>query len=167
MTLKKIYLPEQCYFVTTNVSDKEWIFGSMENGIYVPNDKLCQIVINDLNFYRNKFRFLLHGYVIMPNHFHGIITVSNKVNVSEIMRDFKSHVSFEINKILNRKGEFWQEDFYEHGIRNKLDFEEKINYIHYNPVTANLIKDPTDFKYSSYRDYYFDDHSIIKIDVIG
>lgn len=167
MTLKKIYLPEQCYFVTTNVSDKEWIFGKMENGIYVPDDKLCQIVINDLNFYRNKFKFLLHGYVIMPNHFHGITTVSNKGNVSEIMRDFKSHVSFEINTILNRKGEFWQEDFYEHGIRNELDFEEKINYIHYNPVTANLVKDPADFKYSSYRNYYLDDNSIIRIDIIG
>lgn len=167
MTLKKIYLPEQCYFITTNVSDKEWIFGRMENGIYVPDDKLCQIVINNLNFYRNKFKLLLHGYVIMPDHFHKIITVSNKGNISEIMRDFKSHASFEINKILKRKGEFWQEDFYEHGIRNELDFEEKMNYTHYNPVRANLVKNPANFKYSSYRNYYLNDHSIIKIDIIG
>lgn len=167
MTLKKVYLPKQCYFITTNVSDKEWIFGRMKNGIYAPDDKLCRIVINDLNYYRNKFQFLLHGYVIMPDHFHGIITVSDKGNISEIMRDFKSHISFEINKVLRRKGEFWQEDFYEHGIRNDQDFEEKINYIHLNPIKANLVQDPADLEYSSYRNYYLNDHPIIKINVIG
>jgi len=167
MTLKKIYLPNQCYFITTNVLNKEWVFGNIDKGIYIPNEVFCQLVIDDLNFYRKKFQFQLHGYVIMPDHFHGIITVSNKENISEIMRDLKSHVSFEINEVLKRKGEFWQHDFYEHGIRNEKDFEEKLNYIHLNPVRVHLVEDAADFKYSSYRNYYLNNNTIIEIDNLG
>jgi REP element-mobilizing transposase RayT len=166
MTPKKIYLPNQCYFVTTNVSNRSWYFGILKNNVYIPNDELCQIIINDLNFYRNKFNFSLHGYVVMPDHLHVILTVSDRGNISEVMRDFKSHGSFEINKILKRKGNFWQEDFYEHCIRNEQDFEEKMNYIHLNPVRANFVNDPADYRYSSYRNYYFNDHSLIRINVI-
>ncbi|MFH1366694.1 MAG: transposase [Patescibacteria group bacterium] len=166
MTLRKIYLQEQCYFLTTNVLNKLWVFGHFKNTIYVPAIQLCDVIINDLNFYRQKFQFQLHGYVIMPNHLHLILTIGSIGNVSEIMRDFKGHTSYEINKLLKNKSGFWQEDFYEHTIRNEQDFAEKMNYIHNNPVKSNFVKNPADFKYSSFRNYYLNDDSVIKIDKI-
>lgn len=166
MTLRKIYLQEQCYFLTINVFNKLWVFGRLENTIYVPAIQLCDVIIKDLNFYRQKFNFKLHGYVIMPNHLHLILNVGNKGNISDIMRDLKSHASYEINKLLNKKSGFWQENFYEHAIRNEQDFTEKMNYIHNNPVKANFVKDPGDFKYSSFRNYYLNDDSLIAIDKI-
>jgi putative transposase len=43
----------------------------------------------------------------------------------------------------------WQESFYDHVIRNSKEFVERLNYIHYNPVKANLVDTPEDYKYSS------------------
>jgi REP element-mobilizing transposase RayT len=87
-------------------------------------------------------------------------------NISQIMHAIKGRSARLINKKLGESGQFWQKDFYEHGIRNEKDFEEKLNYIHLNLVRANLAKDPADFKYSSYRNYYLGGDSIIKIDRI-
>lgn len=190
MTLKKIYLSEQCYFITTNVLNKEWIFGKLVNGIYVPCDELCQAMINIVDALRKILRFLLHGYVIMPQHLHLILTTaedessatrldnnsdsirvgensfSPPINISKIMKLIKGKSARIINNLLGKSGQLWQHSFYEHGIRNEKDFIEKINYIHSNPVQANLVKDQLDFKYSSYRNYYLDNNSIIKIDKI-
>jgi REP element-mobilizing transposase RayT len=215
MSLNKIYLPSQCYFVTTNTVNKKWIFGKFENGVYSVNNELCRIVLDVLNDTRNIFKFLLHGYVIMPDHFHAILTLaenefsatraggdidvtrSNKNyntfrvgedlsspatnihtrvgkdlslpsvnNISQIMKAIKGKSARIINNVLGNSGQLWQHSFYEHGIRNDQDFIEKINYIHINPVRANLVKDPSDYKYSSFRNYYLNDHSIIKIDII-
>lgn len=213
MPLKKIYLPTQCYFVTTNIVNKKWVFGKFENGIYLPNDKLCRVVINMLNNARDIFRFLLHGYIIMPDHFHTILTTaenefsatpagsnaenkfsatrlgvnvntsySNKNyipfrvgedlsspsvnNISQIMKVIKGKSARQINKILGRTGQLWQHSFYEHSIRNDKDFREKLNYLHSNPLRANLVKTPDDYKYSSFRNYYLNNHSIIKVDII-
>ena len=191
MPLKKIYLPNQCYFVTTNIADRKWVFGELKNGLYAPNDKLCQIIVEVLNFTRDKFNFLLHGFVIMPDHLHLILTIagdkspatrgtesnrSKRVggdsfppitgDISQIMHAIKGRSARLINKELGKLGRFWQEDFYEHGIRNDQDFEEKLNYIHWNPVKVNLAKEPSDFKYSSYRNYFLNDQSIIEIDII-
>jgi len=43
----------------------------------------------------------------------------------------------------------WQESFYDHVIRNKMEFVERLNYIYYNPVKAKLVDKPEDYKYSS------------------
>lgn len=60
----------------------------------------------------------------------------------------------------------WQRRFWDHVIRNDLDLEEKLNYINYNAVKHGLVSDPVDYKYSSARNYYLGDDSVIKIDRI-
>lgn len=203
MTLKKIYLPEQSYFITTNVLNKEWIFGKLKNGLYLPQDELCQTLINVLDSLRKIMGFLLHGYVIMPHHLHLILTTaedessatrsegntdftqqgstirfndhsvpncvgedlsSPSTNISQIMKLVKGRSARILNNLLVRSGQLWQHSFYEHCIRNEKDFMEKLNYIHFNPIKANLVQDPLTFQYSSYRNYYSNDDSIIKID---
>jgi putative transposase len=47
------------------------------------------------------------------------------------------------------KSKVWQESFYDHVIRNKKEFVERLNYIYYNPVKAELVDKPEDYKYSS------------------
>ena len=62
-----------------------------------------------------------------------------------------------INKI-------WQKDFYDFNIYSEKKLEQKLNYIHYNPVRASLCKKHEDWKWSSYHNYFLDDNSVIKID---
>ncbi|MFH1235360.1 MAG: transposase [Parcubacteria group bacterium] len=88
-------------------------------------------------------------------------------NVSQIMHAIKGRSARQINKILGTSGQLWQHDFYEHSIRNEADFEEKLNYIHANPIRARFVNDPVNFKYSSYRNYFMNDQSVIAIDGLG
>ncbi len=82
--MKKVYLPNQCYFITSNVANRMWVFGKLQGKVYIPNNNLCRILIDVMKFTRDKFKFLIHGYVIMPDHFHIIVsTTGDKSPVNE------------------------------------------------------------------------------------
>lgn len=61
--------------------------------------------------------------------------------------------------------QFWQQDNHPIEIWSLKVFEQKLNYIHYNPVEAGFVIDPIDWKYSSARNYGNDDQTILKIDL--
>ena len=64
----------------------------------------------------------------------------------------------------DQKRKFWMKRFHDEAIRDRKMFWTKLHYIHNNPVNAGLVEKPWDYKYSSARNYVFNDHSIIKID---
>jgi len=156
MSINRIILHDYPYFLTTRTQSGLDVF---------KNKECCRLLIKDIAYYRKELEFLIYAYVIMPNHFHWIIHPSDKANISFIMNKVKGHSSFVINKYLDRKGKLWQARFHDHVIRNGPDLREKINYIHKNPVTADLVEVPEDYKYSSCRNYYLHDDSILVIDV--
>jgi len=154
--IKHLQLPGCAYFITTRLTDKLSIF---------TDEQCCKILLNDLYFYRKELEYLIYGYVIMPDHFHWIVHPSAKADIPSIMNKVKGHSSFEINKYLSRTGQLWQKSYHDHIIRNGLDFEEKINYIHKNPYKAGLVEDLKNYKYSSFQNYHLGDESLIKIDI--
>lgn len=166
------------HFVTTTLSGFVELFNQVG---YV------QILLRNLNFYREKFEFKLLGYVIMADHLHLIILPGPKGNISEIMRDFKKHAAREIIQQLeeekrldiltifqkaaqryhreeNREYQVWQDRFDDLALYSDDIFRTKLNYIHNNPVKAGLVASPNDYPYSSARNYGASDHSIIRID---
>lgn len=155
--LRRIILPDYCYFITTVVKDRDKI---------LLDKRISLIILEDLKFYRTEYKFRLHGYVIMPDHLHLLMSLSEDGNVSQIMHDFKSHTAQETNKILKRSGAFWQEGFYDHIIRDERDFRKRIDYIHKNPLTSKLVNDPAEYQFSSFRNYYTGDDTLIQIDRI-
>ncbi len=155
--LKRIILENYCYFVTTNIYKKKNVF---------KDNRIVQILIEDLEFYRKKYDFRLHAFVIMPDHLHLLITPSEKGDISKIMHDFKSHTSQVINKSLGWNSSLWQEGFYEHVIRDRFDFRRKIDYIHKNPLMAGIVKVLEAYQFSSFRNYYLEDEDLIKVDKI-
>jgi hypothetical protein len=58
----------------------------------------------------------------------------------------------------------WQNSFWEQFIFTEKFLTEKLNYIHMNPVRAGLADDPVKYPYSSYRNYEFNDNTLIEID---
>ena len=84
-------------------------------------------------------------YVVMPNHFHAIITISradieSAPTLSEIVQSFKRYSTIEYTKMV-KKGilppfdkQIWQRSFYDHIIRNRDDYNEVFKYIYENPI---------------------------------
>ena len=109
---RRYILTNQCYFVTTRVLNGEPIFKSRE---------LCLLLIDNLKFYREKMQFKIFGYVIMPDHFHGLIKPQGSVIVSDIMGSIKSYSSKQIAEVCGREGSLWQSRFYEHVTRSEQE----------------------------------------------
>jgi REP element-mobilizing transposase RayT len=178
MGKQKVYnLPNQVHFITTNVFQRIPIFSSID---------YRKIVIQKINFYRKKYDFKLIGYVIMPDHIHLLIQSPPRQNISDIMRDLKRSVAMEIFgrlkleskdqllerfklpriKSKNHTFSLWQRRFIDFNIFSEKKLYEKLEYIHNNPVRGKLVSSPSDWIFSSYRNYFEEDDSIIAIDKI-
>ncbi len=133
---------EYCYFVTTATQDRRPLFR---------DERLCQMLVKNLRYYRDRMNFALHGYVIMPDHIHLLVTPRQPETVSDVMRNLKSYTSKEIREVLGTQGSIWQRRFYDRVIRGEEQFRTALNYIHLNPVRAALVRSARDYKFSSYR----------------
>ena len=121
----------------------------------------------------------------MPNHLHLLTGNNENTLLSNIMRDFRHFTSSQIIKylsndnerlllyIFNKAGEkvnkpqqykIWQDDFHPEAILSEEWLQQKMDYIHYNPVKKGFIEKPENWKYSSARNWINEDDSIIKID---
>ncbi len=147
-------------------------------------DKYCNILLHNVKHYQKRYKFLVLGYVIMPSHFHWIIQLDLKNgSISDIMRDIKKYTAWDVlqelekdNRIellnlfeLEAQGrkqqqrKFWMERFDDEVIRNRQMFLTKLKYIHNNPVKAELVSRPEDYKYSSARNYVLGDQSSLYV----
>ena len=160
------------HFITTSVVGFLKIF-SLTNDYY-------NLLINTLKFLLNRDSAKLIAYVLMPNHVHLIVHMPVSKSISDFMRDFKKYTSKTMKEELKKRGfnktiikliekgeigkfKLWKDRFDDVIIYSEKVMETKINYIHYNPVRANLVKEITDWKYSSARNYYLGDDSIIEV----
>ncbi len=92
--------------------------------------------------------YLLHAWVIMPNHVHLLITP--RVEVPHLLQKLKGTTARQANLHLHQTGtSFWQEDSYDHQVRNTEEFWRITNYIHQNPVRAGLASSPEEYPWSS------------------
>ncbi len=83
-------------------------------------------------------RYLLGSYVIMPNHVHVLVRPAMGHTLSDILQSWKSFTAKEANKLLNREGEFWQPESFDHIVRNEQQLEKFGRYIQDNPKKASL-----------------------------
>jgi len=220
-----------CHFITTKVWQDIWLF---------KEEKYCQIIIDNLDFYRNKFDFKLIAYAVLPWHLHLILMLSRRFNdISKVMQDFKKFTAIQIVQQLisdrridllqlfsltgriedypatlgrrryagsedpavpaesveyrpatgtprssdrgskkparsedlavplrRRKYQIWLPDNYDFNIYSYEKLEQKVGYVNNNAVKHGLVNDPIDWKFCSARNYYLNDHSVIKIDDI-
>jgi putative transposase len=91
--------------------------------------------------------YVLHEYVVMPNHVHLLITPREEMSV--IMQSLKGNTAHFANRILGRSGAFWQIEYCDHFCRNADEFGKIRSYIARNPVKAGLVAKPEDWPWSS------------------
>ena len=146
-------------------------------------------ITESLDYCRKNKGMELYGYCIMPSHIH-LIFRSSLEDPSGLIRDLKGYTSRKLIKIIDdneqesrkewmlwmfeRAGkknsnvkfrQFWQQHNQPIEIWSYKVFEQKLNYIHNNPVMSGFVMNPVDWKFSSARNYGDNDHTILEIDI--
>ena len=98
----------------------------------------------------DKESYDLQAFVVMPDHVHLILKPLSGTKLQEVMKNLKGSTAYQINKVLNRTGKFWQAENFDHLIRDGLGLREKWEYIKENPVKAKLVNNAEAYPYSSF-----------------
>ncbi len=131
-------VPGASYFVTTKCWEGRSLFQVTE---------VAEMLLNTLFHYRDSGAYLLHEFVIMPDHLHLMLTPNAETSLEKAVQLIKGGSSHRIHKERGGKMEMWQVGFHDWTIRDLEDW--KANYIHMNPVKARLCERPEDWAYSS------------------
>lgn len=122
-------------------------------------ENLAQIVYDSLLFWNGKY-LEMYCFCIMSNHVHAVFRLFDKTEVEQpkyledIMQSIKRFSAYEINKILNRSGHFWQVESYDRWIRNDEEQHRIIEYVLNNPVKAKLCEKPLDWRWTFLNDRF-------------
>jgi REP element-mobilizing transposase RayT len=83
-------------------------------------------------------RYELSAWCVMPNHVHCVVRPFSGYQLPAIVHSWKSFTASEANRVLGRKGKFWQREPYDHLIRDEEDFGRQVEYVLSNPIRAGL-----------------------------
>ena len=83
-------------------------------------------------------RYTLGDFVVMPNHVHLIVCLHGATEVEAQCKSWKTFSAGRLNRLLGRRGRFWQEESFDHLVRSPEQFEHFRRYIADNPLKANL-----------------------------
>lgn len=95
----------------------------------------------------------LMAYCLMPNHLHFLIKLSTKDGISKLMKQILNAYTFYFNKKYDRSGPLFEGRYKAVRIPSDELLLHISRYIHLNPVVVNLVEDPENYKWSSYRNY--------------
>jgi len=142
------------YFITVCTKNRECFLGEIENGEITLNEYGMIVEKEWLMTEKIRSNIQMDKYIVMPNHFHGIIIINTNCrgtlqraptkeqfgrpisdSIPTIIRLFKSTTTKQINQIHGTPGiPVWQRNYYEHIIRNEKEFDNIRQYVEGNPV---------------------------------
>jgi len=141
------------YYVTICAENNRCIFGQIENGC-VQRTRLGEVVRECWEAIPAHYpNAKLHAFVVMPNHFHGLIELAKSVQIkteilrrefnlssvpsgslSAIVRSFKAVVTRRAHKEIRLHGEIWHRNYFERVVRDGQEFSNATRYIAENPM---------------------------------
>lgn len=162
--MRRTAVTDELYFVTLTVTDWLDVFTRrIYSDLMIENLKYCQ---------QNK-KLNIYAYVLMTNHLH-LIANAEDGSLSDILRDFKTYTSKELIKLIannplesrrdwllnafefagkqnpqNKHHQFWQNGNYPVLLYSADFIQQKIDYIHNNPVKAGFVGSAHEYWYSS------------------
>ncbi len=99
--------------------------------------------------YQKAGKMQVHEFVVMPNHFHLLMTIPAGMTLERAMQYIKGGFSYQARKQFGITGEIWQTSFLDRRVRDRSEYGRCRNYIHQNPVRAGLVEEAIAFVYSS------------------
>jgi len=152
MRYRRANVSGACYFFTVNLADRK-------SRLLVEHVDLLRAAVRHV---KTAHPFVIDAMVIMPDHLHCLWTLPEGDDDFSTRWDLiKAGFSRQFTAIetispsRKTKGErgIWQRRFWEHLIRDDLDFERHVDYIHYNPVKHGYVQRPVDWPFSSIHRY--------------
>jgi putative transposase len=141
---KRIYYENAVYHVSIRGNNKQAILGQDE-------DKLDFLRV--LSRFKERFKFKLFGFVLMHNHAHLVIGTNSNITISRVIQSITLSYSQKFRHKYNYTGYVWQGRFRSNIIANDGYITACLNYIHNNPVRANMVDSLGQYKWSSYHFY--------------
>jgi putative transposase len=123
---------------------------------HLANPSLATLIQTSLMHFA-EVRCDVFAFVVMPSHFHWVFRPTDEYSRqlgtgqprARLMQSVKTFTARECNKRLGRSGTFWQDESYDHWIRDLDELERVIRYVEYNPVKAGMCQRPEDWAWSS------------------
>jgi REP element-mobilizing transposase RayT len=175
---KTPFTPNKIYFLT---------FTAFRWHNFFTNDKYCDLIYKWFDYTKDNYGNKIHGYVIMPNHIHVLMYISDRSpRLSVLIQNAKRFLAYQIINYLKEdnniellnnlktgpnknkaKHQVFQPRYDSLMIYNTKIFLQKLDYIHHNPCQPkwSLAEKPEDYRYSSAANYLADEGNY-KVDVI-
>jgi putative transposase len=171
--LKRIYGRGHLHFLTFSCYKRLPLLGTV---------RARNLFVKVLGEIRERYGFLLVGYVVMPEHVHLLIGEPKEGTPSTVLQMLKQWVSRKMRK--NKRGvskgqlrllfsqdgdelpRFWQPRFYDFNVYSERKKKEKLEYLHGNPVQRGLVKNPGAWIWSSYLFYEQGQPGLVTIDPV-
>ena len=114
---------------------------------------------NALERERRSYRFVVAGYVVMPEHVHLLISEPRRSTVAGVIHALKLSVT-----LRRRERPFWQARYYDFNVHTTEKRIEKLRYMHRNPVKRGLVARPEEWLWSSFRHYATGQQRVVEIE---
>jgi putative transposase len=124
------------YFTTFSTAGRRRIFQAEKN---------ARLMVATLGDYRSQGRFLLHAFVVMPDHVHALITPATEISLEKSIQFMKGGFSFR----LKSNFEVWERGHFDKRVPDRQAYDACVTYIHRNPVVAGFVAEQGAYAFSS------------------
>jgi putative transposase len=164
--LHRYYGTHDLHFITSSCYRRQPELGSARRR---------DLFVKILEETRRKYRFVVHGYVVMPEHFHLLVTEPEVGDPSVVMKVIKERFSRRVNRRRKQaaieqgvlweqvREPVWQRRFYDFNVWSAHKQVEKLRYMHRNPVKRGLVENPKQWKWSSFRAYRYGETGPVRV----
>ena len=164
--LKRYYNLKHLHFITCSCYHRLPLLGTASER---------DVFLTILEETRQRYRFLVVGYVVMPEHFHLLIGEPEVGDPSVVMKVLKGRSSRKLRSVLQPHSfancanewatldHFWQKRFYDFNVWSEHKQKEKLRYIHRNPVKRGLVSGPDQWRWSSFRSYAYQKPGLVRV----
>ena len=114
---------------------------------HLRDPRVASLVQENLLHHDGKSYQLL-AWVIMPNHVHVLVDVG-QTPLAQLLHGWKSYTATQANRLLGRRGQFWQDEYFDRAIRDTEHLQKAVRYIENNPNKAHLCGAPAEWPWGS------------------
>jgi putative transposase len=167
--LKRFYGSGDLHFITASCYRREPLLGTTRRR---------DLFLQSLERIRQRYQFVVVGFVVMPEHFHLLISEPERGNPSVVMQALKLAFLKRLFPTSPKKREksgtprlfadlsakhFWQRRFYDFNVWSAHKRIEKLRYMHRNPVKRGLVETPDQWRWSSFRAYAYGEPGLVRV----
>ncbi len=175
--LWELLCPADCIAPTARITCTLSLARATGDCLFLRTERSRNRFLSILEQTRQRYRFVVVGYVVMPEHVHVLLTEPEVGTPSTVMQVLKQRTARALLPKRKRRNPrqrhlfgdeapsraFWQARFYDFNVWTTKKRVEKLRYLHRNPVKRGLVETPEQWRWSSYRFYLLEEAGPVKV----